>query len=83
MDVGVGAGQGGLEPGQAGAHGAGAVDPGGRANHLGNAFQRHALQHQPVMGVHRKVRSGGEQLGDGGVGDVGDGGGFGHDRGSI
>lgn len=64
--------------GQPAAHGAGRVHPGRGAEHLGDARQRHAFEHQPVHGVHGKLRPGREQGGDGGFVLEDDGCGSGH-----
>ena len=80
MDLRIHAVQGGLQLGQPGAHGAGGIDPGGGAQHPGDTGERHAFQQQPVMGVHGKLRAGGDQRGDGRVGRVGCGCGSGHVR---
>ncbi len=83
MQLGIEAGgSDGLRQGAvAGAHGAGAVHPGGRADGIGDTAQRDGFQHQPVDGVHGQVWAGSEQLGRGGIGvlrRVGVGGGCGH-----
>ena len=52
------------------AHRGGGVDPGGGADLVGDAVQRHVVEDQPVHGVHGQPRASGDLLGDGGVGAI-------------
>ena len=51
----------------AGAQAGRGIDPGGRAERVGNGIERHPIHQQPVHGVHGEVRPHRDQCGDGGV----------------
>ena len=58
----AGGGEGAGQGGEPRAQRAGAVDPDRRAVRIGDRIQRHALEAQPVLRMHRQLRAGRQQV---------------------